>query len=291
MSIPRIASYAMPQHLPVSRARWQLETPRAALLVHDMQQYFVDFFDATQAPVPELLRHCAQLIAACRSAGIPVFYTAQPGAQRPQDRALLSDFWGTGLADREELTRIVAPLAPQAGDRLLTKWRYSAFKRSDFEAQLRALGRDQLIICGVYAHIGCLMTAGEAFMLDIQPFLIGDALADFSRDEHEMALRYAAGRCAQVASTREAIAQLQGARLTLDGLREEVATQIGIDAAQLGDDDDLLLMGLDSVRLMALVQRWKLRGLNADFAELAEVPTLAGWLAVLTRAPHAVVAA
>lgn len=287
MSIPRIAPYAMPQHLPVSRARWQLQAPRAALLVHDMQQYFIDFFDATQAPVPELLRHCAQLIAACRSAGVPVFYTAQPGAQRPQDRALLSDFWGEGLADRPELTRIVAPLQPQAGDTVLCKWRYSAFKRSDFEAQLRAHGREQLIICGVYAHIGCLMTAGEAFMLDIQPFLIGDAIADFSRDEHEMALRYAAGRCAQVATTREVIAQLQGARLTLDGLREEVAAQIGIEPAQLGDGDDLLLMGLDSVRLMALVQRWKLRGLKADFAELAEAPTLAGWLAALTQAPHA----
>ena len=86
----------------------------------------------------------------------------------------------------------------EADDIVLTKWRYSAFKKSDFEQRIKESGRDQLIICGVYAHIGCLLTAAEAFMLDMQAFLVGDALADFSLDEHRMALNYAAGRCAKV---------------------------------------------------------------------------------------------
>ncbi|MEC8849698.1 MAG: isochorismatase family protein [Pseudomonadota bacterium] len=284
MSIPRIAPYPMPKALPEGRATWSLSASRAALLVHDMQQYFVDFFDATQPPVPALLQHCAQLISHCRQLGVPVIYTAQPGAQNPADRALLTDFWGAGLADRSEMTRIVAALAPQEGDIVLTKWRYSAFKRSDLEAQLRAMGRDQLLICGVYAHIGCLMTAAEAFMLDVQPFMVGDALADFSAEEHEMALHYAADRCARVCSTAAALASLQAPKLSLAALRTEVAEQIGMAPALLADDDDLLLMGLDSVRLMSLMERWKLRGLRAEFAELAENPTLHGWLACLSGA-------
>jgi bifunctional isochorismate lyase/aryl carrier protein len=285
MSIPRIAPYEMPREFPKGKVAWRPEPTRAALLVHDLQQYFLDFYDPTQPPVPELLDRCARLIAAARTTGIPVFYTAQPGGQAPEDRSLLNDFWGEGIPDRPESTRIVDAVTPQPGDTVLTKCRYSAFKRSDLEARLRGMGRDQLLICGVYAHIGCLMTAAEAFMLDIQPFLIGDALADFSREDHEQALHYAAGRCARVCGTEDAVRALTGEELTLESLRVEIAEQMGIDPGLLGDHDDLLLMGLDSVNLMMLMERWRQRGWHAEFADLVTMPTLAAWHILLGSAP------
>ena len=213
MAIPRIASYPMPQaqNFPTNKVNWTIDASRAVLLVHDLQQYFLDFYDQSQAPIPELLKHCRQLIDACHAQDIPVYYTAQPGDQSTEHRQLLTDFWGKGLAADPKIVQIIPSLKPAEHDTVLMKWRYSAFKKSDFEQCIKDAGRDQLVICGVYAHIGCLLTAAEAFMLDMQAFLIGDALADFSLEEHEMALKYATGRCAKVVGTASALKEIQAA--------------------------------------------------------------------------------
>ena len=152
-------------------------------------------------------------------ANIPVYYTAQPPRQNPADRRLLTDFWGDGLQD-DESAQILDELAPTEADTVLTKWRYSAFVRSPLEEQLKDLGRDQLIISGVYAHIGCLTTALEAFMRDIQPFMVADALADFTEEEHRMACEYASGRCARVLDTAEVLAQITAGAPGADGAPE-----------------------------------------------------------------------
>ena len=70
---------------------------------------------------------------------------------------------------------------------------------------MRDQGRDQLVVVGVYAHIGVMTTACDAWMRDIQAFVVADAVADFSREDHEMALRWAAGRCAMVVTTDQAV--------------------------------------------------------------------------------------
>jgi bifunctional isochorismate lyase/aryl carrier protein len=44
----------------------------------------------------------------------------------------------------------------------------------------------------VHAHLGVLLTAADAFMNDIQPFVVADAVADISAEEHSLALRWAA---------------------------------------------------------------------------------------------------
>ena len=75
-------------------------------------------------------------------------------------------------------------------------------------------------ICGIYAHIGCLLTAGEAFMKDIQPFFIADALADFSLEKHRLALVYAAERCAVTLTTERLIASLTQAVHPFSGRSE-----------------------------------------------------------------------
>ena len=211
MSIPSIPDYPMPRaaSAPANKTAWRPEPRRALLLIHDMQRYFLRFYDAHGALRGTLVRNLQRLHAWAHAQNVPVVYTAQPHEQPDADRALLIDMWGPGLPAADPAQQaIIDELAPQAGDQVLAKWRYSAFQRSALLAHMHAAGRDQLIIGGVYAHRGCMATALEAFMLDIQAFLAADAVADFSADEHNMALRYVATRCGHVMDT-DAVVRIQ----------------------------------------------------------------------------------
>lgn len=207
--MPAIASiqpYPLPTagDLPASTAGWVIDPARAVLLVHDMQRYFLRPFADTLRE--QLIGNCALLRERAVAAGMRVAYSAQPGGMSVADRGLLKDFWGPGmrvdLADRQ----VVEPLRPAAEDWQYTKWRYSAFFRSTLLADMRREGRDQLVVCGVYAHVGVLATAIEAFTNDIETFLVADAVADFSAADHRMAVDYAARRCAAVTTAKEVLA-------------------------------------------------------------------------------------
>ncbi|WP_306369246.1 isochorismatase family protein [Nocardiopsis sp. CC223A] len=213
MALPTIAPYPLPSaaDLPPNKVDWPLDPDRAVLLVHDMQRYFLGPYDADAEPLSPVRANIADLRRACRDAGVPVVYTAKPGDMTPRQRGLERDFWGAGMKAVAEHTDIDPALAPAGDDVLLTKWRYSAFAQTDLAERMAAQGRDQIVVTGVYAHIGCQLTAADAFMRDIRPFLVADAVADFSADHHRSALHYAAGRCARVVLTGDALAELGAA--------------------------------------------------------------------------------
>ncbi|MFI1051488.1 isochorismatase family protein [Streptomyces griseoruber] len=214
--IPPIEPYDLPApgELPPAAVDWSPDPRRAVLLVHDMQEYFLSPFPRTLADA--VVRNAALLRERCGQLGVPVAYTAQPGGMTPEERGLLADFWGPGMRTSPEHRRVVAELEPAAGDWEFTKWRYSAFARTDLLGRMREHGRDQLIVCGVYAHVGVLMTAVDAFTHDIRPFVAADAVADFTAAHHRLALTYAAERCARVAVTKTLLDELgevpEGAR-------------------------------------------------------------------------------
>ncbi len=299
MALPAIAPYAMPSaaELPQNKVSWTPDPKRAVLLIHDMQNHFVKAFTAGQSPVTELVANIQRLRQHCAALGIPVVYSAQPGGQSIEQRGLLLDFWGMGIAAGPGPEQIIDALKPAEGDIHLTKWRYSAFRRTGLMDMLKEKGRDQLIITGIYAHIGCLQTASDGFMSEIQPFLVADALGDFSREQHLMALNYAAKLCAVTTVTDRIIEMLGPASTVGEGaftpqsVREEVAELLVQPPSELGEDENLLDRGLDSIRIMSLVERWRRKGAEITFVELAERPTLTDWYALLasgSRSPESV---
>ncbi|HHP0451319.1 TPA: isochorismatase family protein [Vibrio harveyi] len=293
MAIPSISGYSLTKVKPENRVNWSVEPHRAVLLIHDMQQYFLNFYDANSELIQTLTRNIQEIKQACIDAGIPVVYTAQPGDQRQEDRALLTDFWGPGLKADDNITRISPALAPTEQDTVYTKWRYSAFQRTPLKSMMDETGRDQLIIVGIYAHIGCLQTAAEAFMTDIKAFMVSDAVADFSASDHDMALNYVAGRCGYVLDKQQLLEQVASANELAAGnfvipqsqpqLTQQLAALLEVPADEMTPEDSLLDFGLDSVRMMSLVGDWQQAGLDVSFMELAAKPSLQDWWRLIEK--------
>ncbi|WP_211745683.1 isochorismatase family protein [Paenibacillus sp. Marseille-Q4541] len=296
MAIPTITSYTMPLRtdLPENKVNWKADPSRMVLLIHDMQQYFIEAYQG-DSPVTELVEHIHWLRKTAHQLSIPVIYTAQPGGQTQEERGLLLDFWGNGIGDDPEEQRIIPSLAPAEQDMLLTKWRYSAFQKTDLLSIIRSTGRDQIMICGIYAHIGCMLTAAEAFMQEIQPFFVADALADFSKDYHLQALKYASERCAYTLTTAEIVAQLNFEStatteiddekvhpiVTPESLRTVIANLLYMPETEISVDEDVTMLGLDSIRIMNLVEQWRAQGKDINFIDLLEKPTLLDWCDLL----------
>lgn len=66
--------------------------------------------------------------------------------------------------------------------------------------------------------------------------------------------------------------------LSKESIIQQLSHELEIPAEEIKMDDDLLLLGLDSVRLMTLVDIWQSQGSQVSFESLAEEPTLEAWL-------------
>ncbi|MFF2555368.1 isochorismatase family protein [Nocardia sp. NPDC058058] len=194
--------------LPENMVDWPLDAHRTVLLVHDMQHYFLAPFDDAHEPLNTLMRNVRWLRGRCAQLGIPIVYTAQPGSMTTDQRGLLLDFWGPGMSADPEHRGIPVPIAPAVGDAVLTKWRASAFHRTELLELMRIHDRDQLLICGVYAHVGVMLTAADAFANDLRAFVVADAIADFTPEFHRMAVDYVSSRCGRVLNASHVAAEL-----------------------------------------------------------------------------------
>ena len=71
--------------------------------------------------------------------------------------------------------------------------------------------------------------------------------------------------------------------LTLERMRADVAEMLGEAPEDIGNDENLMDLGLDSMRVLGLVLAWGNTGIPLEFGHLAEHATLGGWWSVVQR--------
>ena len=70
---------------------------------------------------------------------------------------------------------------------------------------------------------------------------------------------------------------------TLEQMRRDIAAMIHVDADEIGGDDNLMDLGLDSMRALNLLMIWQERDVNLAFSDLAVSPTLNNWWHIAMR--------
>ncbi|HET8598232.1 MAG TPA: phosphopantetheine-binding protein [Castellaniella sp.] len=75
--------------------------------------------------------------------------------------------------------------------------------------------------------------------------------------------------------------------LTLERMRADIARMLHESPDDILDDDNLMDLGLDSMRLMKLASQWREAGARIEFADLAAEATLAQWWSLVRDAAGA----
>src|SRR3990172_6950582 len=188
----------------------RLDAPHSALLVVDMQNYFLDpksptFTEGGRAILPNLKK----LIKAFRSAGRPVIYTAHVHAGDGSDAGIMKWWWeGMGKEGTPE-AQIHPQIAPRPGEKVVKKHRYSGFYNTDLETILRCLNIKDLVITGIMTNLCCESTARDAYYRDYRVFFLLDGTGSVTEEFHLATLKNLAFGFAYVTTAEEIIKSLK----------------------------------------------------------------------------------
>jgi ureidoacrylate peracid hydrolase len=201
-----------------------LDPARTALVVVDMQNYFVEDGMPSCAPVArEIVGNVNRLAEATRATGgLVVWIQTEALLHEPQDWANRKEATSPeGWSKRQRLLAkdgagfpIYHTCEVKPGDTIALKTRYSAFipYPGDLEPKLKARRIDTLLITGVATSTCCESTARDASMWGYRTIMVSDGNADSTDELHNHTLGKFLTTFGDVQSTDEVIAKLKAGR-------------------------------------------------------------------------------
>lgn len=169
---------------------------RCALLVIDMQQYFLSI----AAPI---LGNVLSIIEACRSVDIRTIFTRHGHKNISEDGGMLVAWWGDLIEYGSKDWELINALKPSDTDGVIDKNRYSVFHGTGLDESLRSRKIEELIITGVMTNCCCETTARDAFVRDYRVFFVSDATATANDELHVASLKNLAFGFAHIISTEQ----------------------------------------------------------------------------------------
>jgi nicotinamidase-related amidase len=189
----------------------RLDAGRAALIVVDMQRFFLEEgFPLASENSRIVVPRVRTLIDAFRSAGRPVVFLVNQSKGIRIDRGrLLSEWWPETPLEGTPEVEVHPDLAPLSSEKVIPKRRYSGFHATDLDLTLRSMEVADVVICGVITNVCPESTARDAFMHGYRVFFVADATATLTEGMHVASLRTLAGWFAKVVRSKEIVEALR----------------------------------------------------------------------------------
>jgi ureidoacrylate peracid hydrolase len=195
---------------PFNQHRMEIKKDAAALMVIDMQKFFLDpesptFTCGGLAILPTLKR----LIAAFRDTGRPVIYARHVHHPDKIDAGIMGWWWDGMCLEGSPESEVHDDIAPLPNEKVITKHRYSAFYNTDLETVLRCLKIEDLVISGIMTNMCCESTARDAYYRDYRVFFMADCTGSINEEMHLASLLNLAFGFAYVTTAGDIIEQVQ----------------------------------------------------------------------------------
>lgn len=164
----------------------KLDPEKAALVLVDIQGKLSTLMQEEA----QLIRHAAILIKAASLFELPIFWLEQLpdklGPTRPELSSLLPDH------------------------QAIHKSTFSACGAEDFQHQLMASGRSQVILAGIEAHVCVWQTALDLLQRAFQVWAVSDAISSRTADNRALGLARMQQVGVRLTSTEMTLFELQG---------------------------------------------------------------------------------
>ncbi|OQY27710.1 MAG: hypothetical protein B6244_09920 [Candidatus Cloacimonetes bacterium 4572_55] len=177
-------SQKMLQKLEKYRKRNQIDflAERSALLILDMQKYFLD--ERSHACVPSALSivpKIKKLADTFHDMNLPVFFTRHINIK--ENAKMMASWWEELLTEKNDLSEIISELEMK-NSMIIKKTQYDGFYQTRLESILKEKKINQLVITGVMTHLCCETTARSAFVRGFTVFFPIDGTATYNENFH-----------------------------------------------------------------------------------------------------------
>jgi nicotinamidase-related amidase len=174
---------------PFNKSDLRLQPDKSALLVIDMQRFFLDPSSPTfTCGGPAILPNLKALASRFRAAHRPVIFSRHVHHPDGIDAGIMGWWWKGMCKEGTPESEIVPELQPLPGEKVVLKRRYSAFLGTELEMVLRCLKIEDLVISGVMTNLCCETTARDACMRDFRVFFLADGTGSISEEMHVASL-------------------------------------------------------------------------------------------------------